>query len=737
VVKGFWSGTGLAHSPGMTLRALRFVACSTLLTACAVPVEHAESTAQPLNSGFTFMQVVAHEDDDTLFMNPDLQNFVGAGYGTVTVVLTGGEASGTVSFAYPGCTTPSPYQSRAVFAANRQAGMRAAYASMTGMPNSWTRTANVVAGRQIEIDALNGAAQIQLVFLNLPEAGDDGLDDGGTSQRGYPGTGGCESPLMCLYDNVGASSFATMLPATGIVRTSYAYTRAAVIQELAALIAFYQPSVVRTLDAEPYLNYVRGGYEVGWDNLDHTASARFVDEALAGYTGRYATQSYKGYSLAYHEGDLGASEYSRKLAAFDSYMAHDKNAIYFVCQQEKSGTYLDPAGGGSYPSWFGATFERYPAAMTWLTQLSNGQLVAFAVQGRQVVDWIENSPGGTWTGPTSLGGGPVAPHVTSVRLPNGNVMVFVLQLPVGQAHEPPQGAEQSIIYNTRVASTGAWSGWVSLGNPDDASPGVCGGGVYRNGPELQSPCRWTGEPVAAVDGAGNAVVFARNSEGRMSMRIQHGGVFQPWTMMVDPIASGYDILDGLAAITADDGRVHLFTSTYAGWIGHWTQTASGQTGFMTDAGGFPLGNAIGTAASGPTATKNQDGRLEVFWHGAGYADVMTAYQLVGGGWSGAIDLGNTGSGGIGPITAMRRTSGQIMLFARNGYDGVSATWQGAINSSFVGWTDLQNQFPAYPAAATDANGHGVVAGVGVDGRLYIRREVSGVGSFGAWTVAGD
>jgi hypothetical protein len=116
---------------------------------------------------------------------------------------------------------------------------------------------------------------------------------------------------------------------------------------------------------------------------------------------------------------------------------------------------------------------------------------------------------------------------------------------------------------------------------------------------------------------------------------------------------------------------------------------------------------------------------------------MTAYQLVGGGWSGAIDLGNTGSGGIGPITAMRRTSGQIMLFARNGYDGVSATWQGAINSSFVGWTDLQNQFPAYPAAATDANGHGVVAGVGVDGRLYIRREVSGVGSFGAWTVAGD
>jgi hypothetical protein len=40
------------------------------------------------------MQIVAHEDDDFLFMNPDIQNDIDQGLGIVTVYVTAGEANG-------------------------------------------------------------------------------------------------------------------------------------------------------------------------------------------------------------------------------------------------------------------------------------------------------------------------------------------------------------------------------------------------------------------------------------------------------------------------------------------------------------------------------------------------------------------------------------------------------------------------------------------------------------------
>jgi hypothetical protein len=676
--------------------------------------EHVARTAQADSSGYTFMQFVAHEDDDTLFMNPDIQNFLGAGYGTVTVVLTAGEASGTVSVSSPGCTAPAPYEPQAVFAGNREEGMRSAYSSMAGLPNSWTRAVYSIAGTPVEIDALDGAAQVQLVFLNIPEEGDSD----------YAFAASCGGPLLCLYnDGAGALAFPTIVPNGGLA-PAVAYTRASLMQTLSGLVSMYQPSVVRMLDPQPYEHYLAGDtYEVTYDNLDHRAAGRFADEALAAYTGNYAAQYYKGYSIQNHQPDLDPSEYVRKTDVFFNYMSsgdcqYDKNAIYFVCAQGL------PMGYVGYWAWFRTTDERYPASTTWLTALSTGHLAAFAVQGRQVVAWIENTPGGSWTGPTLVGGGPVAPHIATAQLPNGDTAVFALQVPLPSPSNPALPPAQSIVYSVRSAATGQWSGWTSLGNPDDPSPGP-----------------WTGEPVVTVDGLGNMVVFARNSEGHISMRMQQDGSFGAWQAMPEPISggpSGYDVLDGLAAVTAEDGTVHLFASTYQGWILHFTQSAPGLA-FSPEL--FPSSNYVTTAAGPVTVTKNQDGRLEVFWHAAtttvdgavtAGADVMTAWELVGGGWSDPWDMGNTGTGGYGPIAAMRRTSGEILLFARNGYDGVSANWQGAVNAGFVGWSDLQGQFPSYPAAATDANGNAVVTAVGVDGILYVKRETAGLGTFGDW-----
>jgi len=78
------------------------------------------------------MQVVAHEDDDILFMNPDLSASVSAGTGVVTVYVTAGEANGSLTG-----------DSRTNYAAQREEGARAAYAAMvkqSNTPQTWIRS---------------------------------------------------------------------------------------------------------------------------------------------------------------------------------------------------------------------------------------------------------------------------------------------------------------------------------------------------------------------------------------------------------------------------------------------------------------------------------------------------------------------------------------------------------------------------------------------------------------------
>src|SRR4051812_27265299 len=69
------------------------------------------------------MNIVAHEDDDLLFLSPDLIHDVQAGRCVRTVFVTAG--------AFPGATD---------YGGQREAGSRAANALMAGVANSWTTT---------------------------------------------------------------------------------------------------------------------------------------------------------------------------------------------------------------------------------------------------------------------------------------------------------------------------------------------------------------------------------------------------------------------------------------------------------------------------------------------------------------------------------------------------------------------------------------------------------------------
>lgn len=117
------------------------------------------------------MQIVAHQDDDLYFMNPDVDQAVRVGTDLVTVFLTAGEADGRNG---PG-GRPDPE----AYAAARNNGSRAAYAFMAlgDRAAAWERhSVRLRDGAHAELDTLVGAPNVKLVFLNTRKEEGIGAD---------------------------------------------------------------------------------------------------------------------------------------------------------------------------------------------------------------------------------------------------------------------------------------------------------------------------------------------------------------------------------------------------------------------------------------------------------------------------------------------------------------------------------------------------------------------------------
>ena len=97
-------------------------------------------------------QIVAHEDDDLYFMTPAALDGIASGAPSWTVFLSAGDAG----------RTNGHWQSR-------ELGIRAAYASMRGLPDLWSVLPLSVDGRALTAFALVGAPEIVVVFLRLPD----------------------------------------------------------------------------------------------------------------------------------------------------------------------------------------------------------------------------------------------------------------------------------------------------------------------------------------------------------------------------------------------------------------------------------------------------------------------------------------------------------------------------------------------------------------------------------------
>lgn len=226
------------------------------------------------------LKIVAHEDDDLLFMNPDLAESIAAGRTVRTVFVTAGDAG-----------RGAPHWTR------REEGILDAYASMASVENSWDASPLLVAGREVQLRSLSKVPRISVVFLRLP----DGNGRGG----GFPATG-MES-LARLWNG--------KIPALHPVDGSSSYSKTQLIDLLTGLMKGFKP---HTIDTQDWTGRFKG------DHSDHFHGATFAHAAERGYPEPHTTRVYRGYNLILEPVNLLSGQETAKKDSFLGYAKHDR-----------------------------------------------------------------------------------------------------------------------------------------------------------------------------------------------------------------------------------------------------------------------------------------------------------------------------------------------------------------------------------------------------------------------------
>ncbi len=262
-------------------------AVATLVLPLALPLARIPGPAVLLSGKAPrglYLQVVAHPDDDLLFMSPDLLKLVARGARTVTVYLTAGESVAGMRDGHP----PRRY------AVDRQRGIRAAYAWVAGARDRWQHRLMSAGRVPVEVDTLTDAPRVQLVFVGLPDGGDPRADGGrGALTRLWADPGN----RTCVH---------------AFLRRTARLSHNDILVMLRALTRAFPPAVLHILDPAPPL--------VGLEHPDHVAAARF---AAAVAPAGVEVVAYRGYTIQPLPPNLGPAEREVKRKAFAIYRQYD------------------------------------------------------------------------------------------------------------------------------------------------------------------------------------------------------------------------------------------------------------------------------------------------------------------------------------------------------------------------------------------------------------------------------
>lgn len=657
------------------------------------------------------LQIVAHQDDDLLFMSPDL--VLARGFATTTVYLTAGEANGAVDGTLD----------RTQFAAGRQAGSRAAYAALMGVQNRWQRDVYTSStGQHAEIATLVGAGAgsggVRLVFLSLPDSGDT---DYGRQGQALPGL------LLGRFPSI-----PTLVPDSSPVTSVSEYSKDTLVSMLAELMGRFQPSLVRTLDPQYAEQHWRGARNSGGDNLDHEAAARVTDLALRGHlgigastkagtgpspgasTGRRTTPTavsglavvnYVGYGVASFPSNLDQTTLTAKSSVFTTYTAQDRNVQIYR---------------KNYDSYLPSQRYRWNPPSPILLPDGPGGTSAFAILNRQVIRWYRGAP--EWGGPESLGPGGTAGAVAMAALtqPDGRIRLFALTVDVT--------ANAGQIVTTVQSRPGAdFAPWQDLGapGPDAASAST-------------EPWReaFPGPPFAAVTSADTVQVITEASDGSLYTRTLTPKAWLPWARIGQA-----DLVDLPSAIATGDRGAEMFAATMVPPDGpagtapavcqlvRWPQVTPGSP--LIPDPRLPTVPVV----SGPVAVRDTHG-IAVFCQTPGARVTMLRSQTEDV-WTTVTALGNADFVATPAVHLLDRAAGGTLILAGRGFDGTVSVLEEKADKSFAAtWTRIGGNAIGSPGIASDATGRTDVAVIDVHGRLAVSTRLGPRQPFQPWRRAG-
>lgn len=245
----------------------------------------------------TVMNVVAHQDDDLLFLSPDLIHEIQAGNCVRTVYMTAGDAG---------------YGK--LYWISRRLGTEAAYSSMLHVNDVWDeQTVALESHEYITVATPHTNSNVSLIFLDLP--------DGNLQGQGFDSSH--HESLAKLYNH----AIAKMHSVDG--QSTYNYGQ--LVNALSTLMALYQPTEIHTQANAPSTEYP--------DHSDHITAGNFTELAASQYDfQRYGSAisipvvRYIGYPIHGYDKNVFGGDLLEKAKAFFAYGQYDGG----VCRSIKA-----------------------------------------------------------------------------------------------------------------------------------------------------------------------------------------------------------------------------------------------------------------------------------------------------------------------------------------------------------------------------------------------------------------
>ena len=252
------------------------------------------------------MNFVAHEDDDILFMNPDLIHNIQAGYCIRSVYLTAGD-DGKGQFYW----------------LSREQGSEAAYDTMLGISLNTLWVQRIIELSNHEYLAVanpKGNAKISLIFMHMP---DGNLTGQGFSSSGYVSLAKLYSGQISVINSVDQQSY---------------YTSAQLTAALSALMITYHATEINTQS-----DFISTRSP---DHSDHMTVSLYVKQAYKQYEAQqYANQViipikfYIGYPINQMPANISGKDLQEKEATFFAYGNYDVGTCQALQQCLNNSTY--------------------------------------------------------------------------------------------------------------------------------------------------------------------------------------------------------------------------------------------------------------------------------------------------------------------------------------------------------------------------------------------------------------